>query len=180
MFTSVPRDWKNFRGSSCNNNYPLGLWAIACSPSATDEVQTANWFQGGCIGNESCIDGIPKNGQPQTALCVSIIDNGVSPAIITATEVNSPQRINVQAVPPNPDLEVLLTYSNNKTELYTASTIAVAPRDANNNTLGEVMSCQNCTNLGYAGFPAGTANFDLNFTISFDGDSVAVYAFGMN
>ena len=62
------------------------------------------------------------------------------------------------------NLEMVLTKPNYQI-LSIASLITLAAKDANNNTLGQTVSCQDCSRLSFLRWPAGTTHFDSNITL---------------
>ena len=177
--SAVPTDWNNFRASTCNDN---GTWSIACSPAPADAIQPANWFQGGCLVNESCIDGpvhfYPNGLFQSAAYCVSINDTGVEPLEFVALTANDTQQIVTYSVPPENNIEIILTKPPNGTQLFQAAGIAINPRDTDNNTSGLIVTCSDCSYLNCQ-FPAGTNNIEINITMA-EESSTFLHAIGLN
>ena len=57
--------------------------------------------------------------------------------------------------------------------LFEAAQMTIVPRDADNDNLGPVASCSDCSRLVYPNTPANLTNYQINVTMS-SGDSQAV------
>ena len=62
-------------------------------------------------------------------------------------------------------MSMILTKGNDKSVLFKAAKITVTAKDTNSQTLGSEISCESCSHLGYADWPAGTANFGVTITM---------------
>ena len=59
---------------------------------------------------------------------------------------------------------IMLYTQNNSDTLFQAQEMSIAARDVNNQTLGQTVSCKNCSYISLPDPPVYTQNFDFNLT----------------
>ena len=155
-----------FFGSLCHPLLSLRRYSLLCvrQPPRMGSATHA----GACSDREICVTRTRpavQLGATQVAYCVS---SAAELELLEAASNDDARRVISRIMDSASSIynfELVLTGQNDNHAFFNAHTISLVPRDVDNNTIAQPVSCNDCRSLRFLNSPGNTNNFDMNITL---------------